>query len=302
MQAGQFQITDLIVCIVLVLVALSLSNAMIGCGDGNETATRPAEGADAGDPAAGNGKSGQATMPKLQDVIDEFAELTKENRSPAARSRARQMENSIRIKGIHSGCVLFAQGNADRYPGLKADGTYANPVTAAPTVYGSGGLDGSHPATRYAILMNNNYFTAEWAHSPIESGKTDAQFGKAVTHANFSYAMLQIEPGTTRTNEWLATTNSQAVAISDRNKGEDSSAAAAESIHGQPWKGGVAYNDNHVEFADSHILTTKYSGGAELEADNLFVAGDTTDGAPAGAKQYDAAMVFQDATTLVNQD
>lgn len=229
----------------------------------------------------------------------------------AARRTARQMENSARVKGIHSGNVLFAQGNGDKFVGLKSDGVEADAVAKSTTTVGSGGNKGFHPVCRYAILMNNNYFTAEYARSPVEASKTDVKFNQDVMPSNVSFAMLLLDapsgtPPTpsTRVNEWASTTNSQSPVVTDRNIGSGTAptGSSAVSIHDETqWRGSVGYNDNHVEFEGTNVLTTSYTGGIEQADDNLFIAGDTETGAPTGAKNYDAAMVFHNATSLVSQ-
>lgn len=217
---------------------------------------------------------------------------------PPRRTGGRPMENSARIKGIHSGLILYAQGNNDRFPGLNPDGSEAPAIAPSPRVYGSGGATGFHPANRYAVLMNNNYFTPEYARSPAELGKVDAQLNLVVTAANYSHAMLRLDaPPSGRVDEWAATTNSQAPVISDRNL-SPRPGAAARSIHGGgSWRGSVGYNDNHVEFTGTNLLTTFYTGGAEMTADDLF-AEDTNANGEAG---FDAAMVYHDPVSYTNQ-
>ena len=45
----------------------------------------------------------------------------------AGPSHSKITENMARIRGIHFGMILYAQGNSDRYPGLKSDGDESNP-------------------------------------------------------------------------------------------------------------------------------------------------------------------------------
>ncbi len=40
---------------------------------------------------------------------------------------------------------------------------------------------------------------------------------------------------------------------------------------GKGWRGSVVFNDQHVDFADSHLANTKY-GEFAFKADNLFHA------------------------------
>ena len=64
----------------------------------------------------------------------------------------------------------------------------------------------------------------------------------------------------------------------------------------------MEYNDNHVEFEGTNRIHTNYTGGGDITADDLFVTGDVvTPPATVTGKDYDAAMAYQDKTTLVNQ-
>lgn len=179
----------------------------------------------------------------------------------AARKTARQMQNSTQVRGIHSGLVLYAQGNNTYFPGISGSGVVANQAN-------------STPALRLRTLLVNNYFTGEYIISPSEVQETWTTGVVYVT--NFSYALLDID-GTTGTieEEWRDTINTEAVILADRNTGTDGAAANVKSIHvpnvGE-WRGSVGWNDNHVSWETTHKtgITTKYGIGTSNANDNLF--------------------------------
>lgn len=90
----------------------------------------------------------------------------------AARSTARQMQNTTQLRGIIQGAILFSQGNSDYYPGLSV-------ASGAPVV--------THSITqeRVKILIQANYITHNYAINPA------SESGEPVT----SYAMLGIGMG-----------------------------------------------------------------------------------------------------------
>ncbi|MEM9753732.1 MAG: prepilin-type N-terminal cleavage/methylation domain-containing protein [Planctomycetota bacterium] len=169
----------------------------------------------------------------------------------AARTTARQLQNSTQLRGIHQGMFAFAQENKGWYPGLTSEGQpvigYAaggqNRVahTSNPNAtYRSGG-NGTMPNRRYAIMLEGNYFTPEYIISPGESSSKpvpdiSTSVGTAnVNVENFSYALSVIQLGLTSTGaaaspwavgdpyfpsnrglEWNATANSSAIVLSDR--------------------------------------------------------------------------------------
>lgn len=200
------------------------------------------------------------------------------------RGPAPQMQNSTQVRGIHTGLVLYAQGNNGWYPGLMSDGQTIDPTTGL-TVEG-----------RIQKLINENYFIEEYARSPAEKQK-------GIT----SYALLQIDttPDGTRANqsvrhqEWKDTTNSEAVIISDRAIDNGGSFTHIKSVHTpktksgvSDWRGSVAWNDNHVTFESTHTLSTKYNDVSHAN-DHLFI--NQTGDAHTGS---DAFMVYSGTNEL----
>lgn len=187
---------------------------------------------------------------------------------------ARQMQNSTQVRGIHSGMVLFAQGNNGHYPGVTSDGKSIN-LAVGLTTQG-----------RVQKLIDDNYITLEYARSPAE-----AQTGTT------SYAMLKIDynpdgtiPETQRNKEWYDTSNTEASVISDRAI-VTPGGKVIYSIHSKTdWRGSVGWNDNHVTFERTSTHPTKYDTTPHA-VDDLF----TTDSINAGD---DAFMVWTDTDTL----
>lgn len=164
------------------------------------------------------------------------------------------------LRGIHTGLVLYAQGNNSHYVGVLADGETIDPA-AGLTAQG-----------RVQKLIDENYFTLEYARSYAEN-----QTGTT------SFAMLKIDmspDGKTiaksiRNSEWNDTSNAESIVASDRAIPNGSSYKHIKSVHTNPrtgksdWRGGVAWNDNHVTHETTTILPTKYSTTTHA-ADNLF--------------------------------
>ncbi|MEM9348035.1 MAG: prepilin-type N-terminal cleavage/methylation domain-containing protein [Planctomycetota bacterium] len=232
----------------------------------------------------------------------------------AARRTARRMQNSTQLRGIHQGLVIFAQSNKTIFPGYNSKGE----VIQGGVNTGTSG-QGDFVQARFWFLMTGDFFTPEYAISPSETeAVVEFEFdgdpsddkveftgdnGGTVTH--YSYAMLEIEaqganlPVTTdsaaRFAEWKETLNSQAIVLSDRNLGNGTAEADAQSIHGDiegDWAGSVLWNDNHVGFENTQLFETKFANGLLNDADNLFVANDNNGAnATSGVTQSNAHMI-----------
>jgi len=190
----------------------------------------------------------------------------------AARRTARQMQNSTQVRGIHSGLVIYAQGNGTYYVGINSLGTADATVVA--TAQG-----------RSAKLILNNFYVTEYTQSPSEAVPSipTAIGGNQV---NSSYAMEQViasggavNSAGTRINEWKDMTNTEAIEVSDRLKvGTQGTTSGYQSIHttlNGDWRGSVGYNDNHVNFESKALLTTKFAlDTAENTADDIFAGGN----------------------------
>jgi prepilin-type N-terminal cleavage/methylation domain-containing protein len=172
----------------------------------------------------------------------------------AARRTARQMQNSTQVRGIHTALVLFAQGNGTYYPGRTNTG--ANAAAHA------GQSAPLQVENRFRELLEDNYFTGEYAISPSETKTPWTNL--AVSSANYSYAMLgQVASTDTgeNKNEWRETTNTEAPVLGDRAI-SNTTTGFYKSVHTNPqtsqteWRGSVGWNDNHVTFeADATVDT-----------------------------------------------
>ncbi len=213
----------------------------------------------------------------------------------AARRTARQMQNSTQVRGIHSGLVLYAQGNNTYYVGLNSSGkpaaAHADQIAGdAPDVPADADAVGVDVQNRFKELLEDNYFTGEYIISPSET-KSEWASGP-VASTNYSYAMLAVTDGAAapavevqRANEWRETSNTEAVVVSDR---AIANGTGVKSVHTNPsttdtdeWRGSVGWNDNHVSFEADPTVATKNGSDSDTN-DNLFAEADTSD----------AAMIF----------
>jgi type II secretory pathway pseudopilin PulG len=169
--------------------------------------------------------------------------------------------NLAQIRGIHTGLVLYAQGNGTYYPGLDNTGK-------------PGDLTVEY---RFRELLEDSYFTGEYAISPYET-KTPWTQGP-VTSQNYSFAMLHIaSPG--RALEWRETMNTDAPVLSDR--AIANGPGAIRSYHERApeagvmqWRGAIAWNDNHVTFEPDPCVDTKYDNVSESNDELFYPASDS---------------------------
>jgi type II secretory pathway pseudopilin PulG len=182
-------------------------------------------------------------------------------------------QNMAQIRGIHTGLVLYAQGNGTYYPGLGNTGK-------------PGDLTVEY---RFRELLEDNYFTGEYAISPFET-KTPWTQGP-VSAQNYSYAMLHIaSPG--RALEWRETINTDAPVLADRAIANGQ--GAIRSYHERnpkpgvmQWRGAIAWNDNHVTFEPDPSVDTKYGSVSESN-DELFYP----------ATESDAWMIYTGTSSM----
>ncbi|MEM6332919.1 MAG: DUF4190 domain-containing protein [Planctomycetota bacterium] len=223
----------------------------------------------------------------------------------AARRTARQMQSNTQIRGIHQAHVMFAHSNNRNFPGLTSAGELElNALEPS-------GPHGGHPALRFQLLLEANYFTGEYLLSPVESGLSEWT-GGPLQEDQYSFAALRIAENNTSRNtwhpdvvgEWSETLNTFAPVLGDRNTGIDPDLSVS-SIHTEldsgDWRGSVTYNDNHVVFETSEILDTEFSGSALNDTNNgtgdsLFLPDD------GAAPTANAAWVYSDAITTQDQN
>ncbi len=222
----------------------------------------------------------------------------------AARLRARQLQNNTQVRGIHQGMNIHAQGNKTKtsegkYAGLDENGQILASSEAPSNAIAA---DGAHPAVRYAILLDGNYFTGDYAIAPIEQSKAGWS-GGTVTSKNYSYAMSRLDMNGPRRREWAETVNSRAIVIVDRNDGgwsgdggdfwgyrTSSIWTSTPPDFSHNWRGAMGWNDNHVVFSNSDHADTRYANHANTN-DGIFRRHGS-----ASVKNYDAYMVYSDST------
>jgi len=233
----------------------------------------------------------------------------------AARRVARQMQSNTQVRGIHQSMITHAQGNRSKFVGIgNPDSDGDSFVDGSVATTGAVGSPGDTVEARFWILMDGDFFSGDYAISPVESDKLEWTTG-AVNTIEFSFAMLQLSngagpPSSTaghigRVREWSESLNSESIVVTDRNSGAGVMASQITSIHtgdAGKWGGSVAWNDNHTAYHDTAIFRTKYSGGLSIEdsagegADIIFSDTDTTAVSPQGG--YNALMVAEGATTV----
>jgi len=207
-----------------------------------------------------------------------------------ARESARKMQSSTQVRGIHQGFVIFAQSNKEFYPGLdRIDTSVAKSVTGQgdiKTIIDGGASAGTRTTSRFAIALEDNLFTAEYALSPAETNPVVQLWDASKTYSGdsdhiSSYALSQIaDVGTLslgRASEWRATTNSSAIVMGDRatamgNYLDPATYQSLWSSGKSNWSGSVLMNDNSVQFLDDReFLGTHYGTHRNTEPDNLFI-------------------------------
>ncbi|MEM6852981.1 MAG: type II secretion system protein [Planctomycetota bacterium] len=245
----------------------------------------------------------------------------------AARRSARQVANSTQLRGIHQGMVTFAQSNGTFFPGLLSDGTVgigADLGTAPgnPDRFSATG-GGFAPVARFTQLLNENTVTPDYLINPQDSGKTPGTVATDITAvANLSYTLLCIQdtdpaitnltqgdpPRAERGIEWSDTINAQAVMVTDRNTGDNTSDMISSpwtEENGGEWQGTIVRNDNSTSFENSEeVENVKYGNAPVYLTDHLFDSEDTTvNDITSGtfSPNDNAAMALGGATNFVNQ-
>lgn len=186
-----------------------------------------------------------------------------------SRHQERRIASSNPLRGIHQAMVTYSNGNKNRFPGINEVGEN----------------DGITVEQRYQRLIENDFFTPEYAISPMDYDNTIHEWDSNVplTSENYSYAMLQVPDTGGRRDEWSTTLNSQAITVTDRNTG---SIVNPRSIHTElsdkKWRGGIVFNDNHTAFESGHTFETRYGKTHHGETstnkqDHLFDTSGTDD-------------------------
>lgn len=200
--------------------------------------------------------------------------------------------NATQIRDIHQGLITYAQMNGGLFAGISgATGKSVNDIKATDVnMYGMSSPTNKDISAAYSILLTNRLLEPSQIISPL-----DAELKKpapalpvkhTVTHANFSYALLQFganEGNEGRRDEWRDTGNSMAPVVADRasvingNQGSTSPYTKDRSGDSTQWMGNVGWNDNHVTFEAQGIFdaqTIKFGSLLNDGADDLFRASD----------------------------
>ena len=212
----------------------------------------------------------------------------------AARQSARALQNATQIRGMHQGFNVYAHANKGFYPGIdRLDlGSPNNTFTdaqAIDTVQGNSRRAGMSTTARIAIALEDELFTAEYAHSPAETNDDVVLWERSQAYAAVgsptsvdhisSYAISQlIASGVAagRSREWRDNANAQAVVMGDRMTG-----GAFDRIetyrslwtgNSKAWNGSLIYNDGHAVISnDAELKGTIYGGYRNEKPDNIYL-------------------------------
>lgn len=195
----------------------------------------------------------------------------------AARLSARKLQSNTQLRGMHQAMVTFGQSNKGYFPGLRSSGDQW--VLSADN---DAAAHGSTVMARYAILLEGDFFTPDYAihpNDPQPHTAYDPNSGTPLDYRNYSYAMLEL----VRTNggnglntvagnsdykrgEWRETLNSQAIIMSDRlidvpptGFGDPSTYTGIWSDDPGESEWGVVWNDNHTVFERTPYFETRYT-------------------------------------------
>ncbi|MCX5660278.1 MAG: prepilin-type N-terminal cleavage/methylation domain-containing protein, partial [Planctomycetota bacterium] len=168
-----------------------------------------------------------------------------------ARTAARQALNGTQLRGQHQAMVMYSQSKATKLPGTVMQQAYSQPlpglyaslvpVNANVAYTGSATENGAFVGSRYWILLDAGMIVPTILISPQETTVLTPWTTGNLTTANYSYAMLKITTSFTsnaspvavdqgRQAEWASSANSNAVLISDRNIGTNSTDIQVQSL------------------------------------------------------------------------
>ena len=177
-----------------------------------------------------------------------------------------QLKSANNQRDIIQSMSTYASGNNNRFPGVMKSGEVVD-VSASGV---------------FQILFDENHITGRQVINPMEDVEPWQEEQK-VTTDHLSYAILDIhltEGRPNRLREWRPGTVTLAVVLSDRNTGaEDGYASVYTPFTGQEkWAGDAAWNDGHVSFEVSPIISdTKYGSAAFNDEDHLFESSGDSD-------------------------
>ena len=231
----------------------------------------------------------------------------------SARDTARMLKSMTQLRGIQQGFFIHAQSNKGFFPGMVSNSnTPREALRRGPDIQGYAGTSdfnfaGASVSARYVICLTEGLFPGEYLISPNETttqiqewdanaGNYDIQdvissfaLPRILRSSNFAGDTGRMSEG--RSAEWKDTAAPTAVAVTDRLYRNSGATPAVnrddltthyslwETESAGQWRGGISFNDNHVEQSrTSAIEGLNYAGYAVDGADNIFSSADASTG------------------------
>ncbi|MEO0963990.1 MAG: type II secretion system protein [Planctomycetota bacterium] len=253
----------------------------------------------------------------------------------AARTVARQLQSSTQTRGMHQGMVIFAQSNKGWYPGVEGsqaknedDSVFVDGLEIPKYTAGSAG--GAHVGGRYALMLDAELFTPEYAISPAEKPDTlrtgvsfveyedlpsfttfEVFYSYSLPEIRFNDSGVQGGPAGGRFNEYnVDSFNPESVAISDRlvrldpnvtiNANDTATHRSLWSIdsRGGNWNGSVTFNDGHVKFNDESEFESSTVDGRVTPNDSIYAREDIDYPGEPSNNTYNIRMVHRGAANV----
>ncbi|MGB1125330.1 MAG: type II secretion system protein [Phycisphaeraceae bacterium] len=210
-----------------------------------------------------------------------------------AKKQAQIMQNATHHRGLHQAFVTFGHSNDGLYPGLeKRDGeTKLLPAARDGKDTSSAGLGGHWPATRFALLIDNDYVSPEYVINPADPFFRDAwtygdsgrdQAGTKFDWRNFSYAVEEWGGGMSGTNEYKVATGNidhmgsetpvlgdRIIVVIDQDYSNPNKYIGVFSNKPGNFNMGLAWNDGHTTLLNTPIVNTRF-GPYYNENDHIY--------------------------------
>ena len=215
----------------------------------------------------------------------------------SARLQAQIIQNSTHHRGLHQAFVTFGHDNDTLYPGLELSGSTVSlipgKIKGVPT--SASQVDGSWPATRFALVVVGGYVPPEYVINPADPYPREAwTFGRTGLDSdgtpfdwrNMSYAVEEWVGGGNGINKHkVATANTedmgvQTPVIADRiidvindNYGNPDAYIGVYSSSPGQFITSLAWNDGHTTISRSPLVDTKF-GPYRNTDDNIYQRGN----------------------------
>ena len=211
----------------------------------------------------------------------------------SAKKQARILENSTHQRGLHQAFVIFGQSNKTQFPGLEnVDGQPSLiPGSRNGTPTSSSRLAGDWPATRFALLVDQDYVSPQYTINPADPFPREAwTFGLTGTDSagtnfdwrNFSYAVEEWYGGMNGRNRYkVATGNTdhmgsetpviadRTIVVIDQDYTDPSKYIGGFSPEPGQFQMGLVWNDGHTTFQNTPIVNTRF-GPYYNENDHIY--------------------------------